>query len=148
MNATDSLLVPLFDAGGLNGLKHGALGARYRFWRDEDGGRHVFSVYPADAVPDYPDALAVVTRRTPAGPIAMWAGPAGEAARSAAVRLRAEEIHVHVLGEEAAPALRRLLERGSHGIAALDCPERPGVRMECTPRHRGESPRFGRRHAA
>lgn len=112
MNATDSLLVPLVDAGGLNGLKHGALGARYRFWRDEDGVRHVFSVYPAGAAPDYPDALAIVARRTPAGSIAMWAGPAGEAAQAAAVRLRAEEVHIHVFGEEeAAPALRRLLAR-------------------------------------
>lgn len=120
MNATDSLLVPLVDAGGLNGLKHGSLGARYRFWRDEDGVRHVFSVYAADGAPDYPDALAVVARRTPAGSIAMWAGPTGEAARAAAIRLRADEVHVHVLGEEAAPALRRLLDRPTM-VPALPC---------------------------
>ncbi|MDI4659176.1 hypothetical protein [Xanthobacter autotrophicus] len=112
MNATDSLLVPLVDAGNLNGLKHG-LGSRYRFWRDESGVRHVFSVYPADAAPDYPDALAVVTRRTPAGAIAMWAGPAGEAARTAALRTRGDEIHIHVFGDEEASALRRLMDRGT-----------------------------------
>lgn len=111
MNATDSLLVPLVDAGGLNGLKHDALGARYRFWRDEDGLRHVFSVYSAHGAPDYPDALAVVARRTPAGSIAMWAGPAGDAARTAALRLRGDEIHIHVFGEEEAGALRRLMTR-------------------------------------
>lgn len=110
MNATDSLLLPLADAGRLNGLKNGALGARYRFWRDADGTRHVFSVYPADAAPDYSDAIALVARRTPAGPIAMWAGRAGAEARRMAERLAAEEIHIHVLGEEAAPGLRRLLE--------------------------------------
>lgn len=134
MNATDSLLVPLVDAGGLSGLKHGALGARYRFWRDEDGVRHVFSVYPADGAPDYPDALAVVARRTPAGSIAMWAGPTGEAARAAATRLRADEIHVHVFGDEQAPALQRLRDRAPL-VPALPC---PGLR------HR----RQDRRHAA
>lgn len=118
MNATDSLLVPLVDAGNLNGLKHGGLGARYRFWRDENGVRHVFSVYSSTACPDYPDALALVTRRTPAGSIAMWAGPAGEPARLAAARMHADEIHVHVFGEEDAPLLRRLLERGSARLAA------------------------------
>ncbi|MGR7994139.1 MULTISPECIES: hypothetical protein [unclassified Xanthobacter] len=112
MNATDSLLTPLSDAGCLSGLKHGALGARYRFWRDTDGTRHVFSVYPADAAPDYPDAVAIVARRTPAGSIAMWVGPAGEVARQAAQRLDAEEIHIHVLGEdEQAEGLRRYLNR-------------------------------------
>ena len=110
MNATDSLLLPLADAGRLNGLTHGALGSRYRFWRDGDGVRHVFSVYPADEAPEYPDAIALVTRRTPAGPIAMWAGRPGAEARSMAERLAAEEIHIHVFGEEAAPALRRLLD--------------------------------------
>lgn len=109
MNATDSLLTSLTDAGCLSGLKHGALGARYRFWRDQDGVRHVFSVYPADAAPDYTDAVAIVARRTPAGSLAMWVGPSGEDARRMAERLAADEIHVHVLGEEAAPALRRLL---------------------------------------
>lgn len=110
MNATDSLLIPLVDAGGLNGLRHDALGARYRFWRDEDGVRHVFSVYPVQDAPDYPDALAIVARRTPAGSIAMWAGPAG-AASTAALRLRGDEIHIHVFGEADAPALRRLMSR-------------------------------------
>lgn len=122
MNATDSLLVPLLDAGGLGGLKHGALGARYRFWRDGDGVRHVFSVYAPDRAPDYCDALAVVARRTPAGSIAMWAGPAGEAARIAAERLRADEIHIHVFGDEDAPALRRLME----------APQRPAQRACAT----------------
>lgn len=110
----------LVDAGGLNGLKHGALGARYRFWRDEDGVRHVFSVYSAGGAPDYPDALAVVARRTPAGSIAMWAGPAGEAAKAAAERLKAEEIHIHVFGEQQAPALRRLFDRPAR-VPALSC---------------------------
>lgn len=109
MNATDSLLTPLTDAGCLTGLKHGALGARYRFWRDGDGVRHVFSVYPAEEAPDYPDALAIVARRTPAGSMAMWVGPSGEDARRMAQRLDADEIHIHVFGEEPAPALRRLL---------------------------------------
>ena len=122
MNATDSLLVPLVDAGNLNGLKHG-LGSRYRFWRDESGVRHVFSVYPADAAPDYPDALAVVTRRTPAGAIAMWAGPAGEAARNAALRTHGDEIHIHVFGEEGAPTLRRLMDRGT----VLSAPRATGL---------------------
>lgn len=134
MNATDSLLVPLVDAGNLNGLKHGGLGSRYRFWRDENGARHVFSVYPADAAPDYPDALAVVTRRTPAGAIAMWAGPAGEA-RTAALRTRGDEIHIHVFGEEPAPALRRLMGRSPAFAAA--------PRTTSVPRCR-----VGQRHAA
>ena len=110
MNATDSLRIPLADAGCLNGLKHGALGARYRFWRDEEGVRHIFSVYPADAAPDYPDAIAIVARRTPAGPIAMWVGRAGEPARRAALKLAADEIHVHVFGETATDSLKRLLD--------------------------------------
>lgn len=110
MNATDSILVPLLDAGGLSGLKGDGLGARYRFWRDADGSKHVFSVYPVALAPDYPDAIAVCVRRTPAGPIAMWAGPAGAAAARAAMRLKAEEIHLHVFGEDPAPGLRRLLE--------------------------------------
>lgn len=109
MNATDSLLLPLADAGRLNGLSNGALGARYRFWRDADGVRHVFSVYPADQAPDYPDAIALVTRRTPAGPIAMWAGRPGADARRMAERLDAEEIHIHVFGDAPAPALRGLI---------------------------------------
>lgn len=109
MNATDSLLLPLADAGRLNGLKNGALGARYRFWRDADGVRHVFSVYPADQAPDYPDAIALVARRTPAGPIAMWAGRPGADARRMAERLDADEIHIHVFGDEPAPALRGLI---------------------------------------
>ncbi|MDI4664591.1 hypothetical protein K9U40_09675 [Xanthobacter autotrophicus] len=129
MNATDSLLVPLVDAGNLNGLKHGGLGSRYRFWRDENGVRHVFSVYPADAAPDYPDALAVVTRRTPAGAIAMWAGPAGEAARIAALRTRGDEIHIHVFGDEGAPTLRRLMERAS-ALAPARAAGLPRCRMD------------------
>lgn len=137
MNATDSLLIPLLDAGGLNGLKPGALGARYRFWRDEDGVRHVFSVYAADAAPDYPDALAVVARRTPAGSIAMWAGRPRDAL-GAAARLHAEEIHIHVLGEDPAPALRRLLERG---------PTRSEGRSADT-RASGSCRRMDNRHAA
>ncbi|OYX74651.1 MAG: hypothetical protein B7Y95_06185 [Rhizobiales bacterium 32-66-11] len=109
MNATDSLLIPLFDAGRLSGLSGGPLGPRYRFWRDADGQRHIFSIYDADAVPDYPDALAIVARRTPVGPIAMWAGPAGEPARRAARRMKAEEVHVHVFGEEVPETLARFL---------------------------------------
>lgn len=110
MNATDSLRIPLTDAGCLNGLKHGALGARYRFWRDEEGVRHVFSVYPAAAAPDYPDAVAIVIRRTPVGPLAMWVGRAGEPARRAALKLAADEIHVHVFGDAPADSLRRLVD--------------------------------------
>ncbi len=109
MNATDSFLVPLVDAGRLSGLKSGPLGPRFRFWRDQDGRRHVFSVYETDAAPDYSDALAVVARRTPAGPIALWAGPTGEAARAAAARFLAEEIHIHVMGEDAPESLRALM---------------------------------------
>ncbi|MFG1461685.1 hypothetical protein V5F77_02210 [Xanthobacter sp. DSM 24535] len=110
MNATDSLLIPLFDAGRLSGLTGGPLGPRFRFWRDENGQRHIFSIYDADAAPDYPDALAIVARRTPAGPIAMWAGPAGEPARRAARRMKAEEVHVHVFGEDVPESLARFLE--------------------------------------
>lgn len=99
MNATDSLLIPLYDAGRLSGLTDGALGARFRFWRDQDGIRHVFSVYPAEDAPDYPEALAIAVRRTPAGSIALWAGLPGEAAKRAAQRYQAEEIHIHVFGE-------------------------------------------------
>lgn len=117
MNATDSLLIPLTDAGRLCGLKHGALGARYRFWRDEDGVRHVFSVYPAQDAPDYPDAIAVVARRTPAGSIALWAGPTGAAARSAALRFHAEEIHIHVFADAPPPALGRLMGRAASAPA-------------------------------
>ena len=109
MNATDSFLVPLSDAGRLSGLKGGPLGPRFRFWRDQDGRRHVFSVYDPQSAPDYTDALAVVARRTPAGPIAIWAGPTGESARRAAARFQAEEIHVYVFGEGAPSALRALL---------------------------------------
>lgn len=109
MNATDSFLVPLVDAGRLSGLKGDPLGPRFRFWRDQEGRRHVFSVYETDAAPDYSDALAVVTRRTPAGPIALWAGPTGEPARKAAARFLAEEIHIHVMGEDAPETLKALL---------------------------------------
>ncbi|OYZ99885.1 MAG: hypothetical protein B7X99_06340 [Rhizobiales bacterium 17-65-6] len=105
MNANDSFLVPLIDAGRLSGLTGGPLGPRFRFWRDQSGKRHVFSVYEPDEAPDYPDALAVVARRTPAGSIAIWAGAAGEAARAAAERFRAEEIHICVLTEDAAESL-------------------------------------------
>lgn len=109
MNATDSFLVPLVDAGRLSGLKGGPLGPRFRFWRDQEGRRHVFSVYETEAAPDYPDALAVVARRTPAGPIALWAGPPGAAAREAAARFLAEEIHIYVFGEDRPAALQALL---------------------------------------
>lgn len=119
MNATDSFLVPLVDAGRLSGLKGGPLGPRFRFWRDPDGKRHVFSVYETDAAPDYPDALALVTRRTPAGPIAIWAGPAGDPARRAAARFRAEEIHIHVLGEGAPECLVRLRD-GDRTVGQLE----------------------------
>lgn len=117
MNATDSLLVPFSDAGRLNGLADGALGARYRFWRDETGQRHVFSVYPADAAPDYPDALAIVARRTPAGPIAMWVGPAGDPARRASQRLQGDEIHIHVLGDAPPASLAGLM--AGRGVSAF-----------------------------
>ncbi|MFG1416205.1 hypothetical protein V5F38_03740 [Xanthobacter sp. V0B-10] len=131
MNATDSLLIPLTDAGCLTGLKHGVLGARYRFWRDGDGVRHVFSVYPVDAAPDYPDAVAIVARRTPAGSLAMWAGPSGAEARRMAERLDADEIHIHVLGEEPAPGLRRLLAP-SPALPAVQRPARlPVVVRPC-----------------
>jgi len=114
MSATDSYLVPLSDAGRLAGLKGGPLGPRFRFWRDGEGQRHVFSVYAADEAPDYPDALAVVARRTPAGSIALWAGVPGDTARRAAARVHAEEIHIHVFGENAPDTLRALLmPRGS-----------------------------------
>ncbi|WP_454915080.1 hypothetical protein [Xanthobacter sediminis] len=141
MNATDSLLIPLTDAGCLSGLKHGALGARYRFWRDGDGVRHVFSVYPAAAAPDYPDALAIVARRTPAGSMAMWVGPSGEDARHMAQRLDADEIHIHVLGEEGAPGLRRLLTGAPAPSRALEAwsPRLPVV---------VDSPALASRHAA
>ncbi len=111
MNTADSILIPLADAGCLNGQQARAFGARYRFWRDEDGMRHVFSVYGPDDAPSYPDAIAVVARRTPAGSIAMWAGPTGPAAEEATRRLDGDEIHIHVFGNQPAPALRRLMER-------------------------------------
>ncbi|MGE4372350.1 MAG: hypothetical protein AB7E29_05490 [Xanthobacter sp.] len=121
MNTLDSLLIPLSDAGCLNGRQVDSfvetLGARYRFWRDEDGQRHVFSVYPADAAPDYPDAIAVVTRRTPAASIAMWAGQPGEDAHRAAQRLKGDEIHIHVFGARPAPALHRLLQKAQQAKA-------------------------------
>lgn len=140
MNATDSLLIPLSDAGCLSGLKHGALGARYRFWRDTDGVRHVFSVYPADAAPDYPDAVAIVARRTPAGSIAMWVGPSGEPARQAAQRLDADEIHIHVLGEEAqASGLRGYLNRPAPQPRTVDARMQEGR----GPDSRGPEPRYG-----
>ena len=111
MNTADSILIPLTDAGCLNGQQAGALGAYYRFWRDADGTRHVFSVYTPGDAPSYPDAIAVVTRRTPAGSIAMWAGPTGPAAEEASRRLDGDEIHIHVFGGQPSPALRRLMER-------------------------------------
>jgi hypothetical protein len=140
MNATDSLLIPLTDAGCLSGLKHGALGARYRFWRDEDGVRHVFSVYPADAAPDYPDAVAIVARRTPAGSMAMWVGPSGEEARRMAQRLDADEIHIHVLGENAAPGLRHVL----NAYRSATCCAEPRARLPMVVR----GCPVARRHAA
>ncbi len=109
MNATDSLLIPLYDAGRLSGLTDGALGARFRFWRDQDGIRHVFSVYSAADAPDYPEALAIAVRRTPAGSIALWAGLPGEAAKRAAQRYQAEEIHIHVFGDAAPASLTSFL---------------------------------------
>lgn len=126
MRTADSILIPLVDAGCLNGLRASALGSRYRFWRDEDGMRHVFSVYGPENAPSYPDAIAVVARRTPAGSIAMWAGPTGPAAEQAARRLDGDEIHIHVLGEQAAPALRRLLARSTQAprVAGTE-PQRP-----------------------
>lgn len=140
MNATDSLLIPLTDAGRLCGLKHDALGARYRFWRDEDGVRHVFSVYPAQDAPDYPDAIAVVARRTPAGSIALWAGPTGAAARRAAERFHAEEIHIHVFADAPSGALGRLMDRAASS---------PAPREPATVRQGVERPGIDRRrHAA
>ncbi len=131
MNTRDSLFLPLSDAGGLTGLERGALGARYRFWRDGEGMRHVFSVYPAHEAPDYPDALAVAVRRTPAGPIAMWAGPAGEAASRAVRRLDADEVHIHVFGEDPAPALRRLMaETGTVVTPGAAAPALPAARAQ------------------
>lgn len=135
MNATDSLLVPLVDAGRLSGLKEGPLGPRFRFWRDADGQRHVFSVYATHEAPDYPDAIAVVARRTPAGPIALWAGPAGEAAREAARRFLAEEIHIHVFGEAPPAGLQPFLSPQ---------PAFPDFRPAAATRHF----EIGRRHAA
>ncbi len=132
MNIADSILIPLVDAGCLNGLRTSALGSRYRFWRDEDGMRHVFSVYGPEDAPSYPDAIAVVARRTPAGSIAMWTGPSGPAAEQAARRLDGDEIHIHVLGEQEAPALRRLLERASRPNRPL-APPRPSERTEQEP---------------
>ncbi|OYX14673.1 MAG: hypothetical protein B7Z15_03145 [Rhizobiales bacterium 32-66-8] len=90
-------------------MKGGPLGPRFRFWRDGEGQRHVFSVYAADEAPDYPDALAVVARRTPAGSIALWAGMPGETARRAAARVHAEEIHIYVFGDTPPDSLRALL---------------------------------------
>ncbi len=123
MNATDSFLVPLVDAGRLSGLKGDPLGPRFRFWRDQEGRRHVFSVYETDAAPDYSDALAVVTRRTPAGPIALWAGPTGEPARKAAARFLAEEIHIHVMGEDAPETLKALLAPPAPRARATPAPK-------------------------
>ncbi|MGU3496477.1 hypothetical protein ACLBXM_20760 [Xanthobacteraceae bacterium A53D] len=127
MNATDSLLVPLSDAGRLSGLSDDALGARYRFWRDQDGVRHVFSVYPAADAPAYADALAIAVRRTPAGAIAVWAGVPGEAAREAARRNLAEEIHIHVFGDDASDLLRDFLtaRRAAPCPLALPAPRQP-----------------------
>lgn len=145
MNATDSILLPLADAGCLHGQQARALGARYRFWRDEDGLRHVFSVYSPDEAPSYPDAIAVVARRTPAGSIAMWAGPTGPEAEEASRRLDGDEIHIHVFGIQPAPALRRLMERSARPVraetttqAAPTCTQRnvPGtVHAFCRKRH-------------
>lgn len=125
MNAHDSLFIPLIDAGGLSGLEPRALGARYRFWRDGEGARHVFSVYPAALAPDYPDALAIAVRRTPAGPIAMWAGPAGEPATRAVQRTDADEVHIHVFGDNPAPALRRLMAEPRSLCVAASCAPKP-----------------------
>ncbi|WP_332118257.1 hypothetical protein [Azorhizobium caulinodans] len=122
MNATDSLLIPLIDAGPLTGLSEAALGARYRFWRDQDGVRHVFSVYPTEEAPDYPEALAIAVRRTPAASIAVWAGKPGEAAVRAAKRNLAEEIHIHVFGEGGADTLRTLLNRRTLSTDPLALP--------------------------
>ncbi|GGF76235.1 hypothetical protein GCM10007301_40230 [Azorhizobium oxalatiphilum] len=124
MNVTDSLLIPLSDGGRLSGLSDDALGARYRFWRDQDGVRHVFSVYPAQDAPAYADALAIAVRRTPAGSIAVWAGVPGAAAAEAARRNLAEEIHIHVLGEGAPETLSSLTRPrvGTRDILALPAP--------------------------
>ncbi|WP_132030445.1 hypothetical protein [Aquabacter spiritensis] len=127
MNATDSFLVPLSDAGRLSGLKGGPLGPRFRFWRDQDGRRHVFSVYDPAEAPDYSDALAVVARRTPAGPIALWAGPTGAPARRAAARFLAEEIHVHVFGDDPPETLRALLDPTLRGAGRPDAPRHDAV---------------------
>ncbi|WP_127088780.1 hypothetical protein [Aquabacter cavernae] len=129
-------------------MKSGPLGPRFRFWRDQDGRRHVFSVYETDTAPDYSDALAVVARRTPAGPIALWAGPTGEPARKAAARFMAEEIHIHVMGEDAPDSLQALLAPPAPRAQPMPVQTAPANQMTARPVHsEALAARAGRRAA-
>lgn len=93
----------LQDGGPLSAS--GLLARRFRLWRGPDGRRQVFSVYAADEAPDYPDAVAIAVRMEGTRRVAVWTGPAGAKARTAALAADAQEIHLRILPETESGAL-------------------------------------------
>jgi hypothetical protein len=73
------------------------LARRFHLWRDGNGRRQVFSVYPVDDAPAYPDAVAIAVRRSSGRCTPVWSGPTGAKARAAAYAAGADEIHLRVL---------------------------------------------------
>ncbi|MCS0495233.1 hypothetical protein [Ancylobacter mangrovi] len=75
------------------------LARRFRLWRGPDGRRQVYSVYPVEDAPDYPDAVAMAVRSENGRCVPLWSGPAGAKARLMARVMGAQEIHLRILPE-------------------------------------------------
>lgn len=107
---TQTRIIHAFDAGAPKSLDPSGLAERFHAWRGVSGKRYLVTVYPAAIAPLFEGAVMLFARREADGTrVALWAGraPADEGAMILlASRLRADEVHVHLMAEAEADRAR------------------------------------------
>ncbi len=86
----------------LDSVAPAGLEGRFHAWRGRSGKRYVVSVYPADAAPDYAEAVVIAVRRRGASRVILEAAavePGGAAGRFS--RAGADELHFHLMAQDA-----------------------------------------------
>jgi hypothetical protein len=99
-----------------------SMAGRFRRWSGASGRSYLVSVFPIDDCPDYVDAVIVAVDRDSARRV--WVGDSGDAGPAlrrvlaAAQRQGADEVHLHLLAQDAA----------ARAAAVRDLAEGPGDR--------------------